>query len=380
MSKSLSGGCLLIFFRHQDLHPCVVEALREGTSGGEGAEEASLCPADATFSRACHCSGISHTCGGKGQEDELKRCLEVEGDSRGRGIEAREEGAHGNERDRELTKSQPLEASSSSSSWLCRRASQGLEVSNPLAEQEEEDEKMEKDERHSGERRGDEDGRPGKDLQCGQRQVPDEVGDRSRRTGESKDSPWCICRYLRHVQVPSVSPVTPQQQRRWGEVWPCYLNKTKPPPSGDLKGKEGGQGAGGGSGSGDDGRASRRSRRADSSAEGMPRKTPGGSCDQDGDERASSASNSEGFEEREARKEVREDGGDADGGEEKRKEENEDEEKDSRRTAVGCFYGTRQELLTPLQLTPEEKQRHKFYLQAAVRCTVLLVASFHKRR
>ncbi|KEP62667.1 UNVERIFIED_CONTAM: cytidine and deoxycytidylate deaminase zinc-binding region domain-containing protein [Hammondia hammondi] len=46
---------------------------------------------------------------------------------------------------------------------------------------------------------------------------------------EAVSSPSALAAsFFVHVAVPSVPPVTTVQQRLWGEVWPCYLNKTKP--------------------------------------------------------------------------------------------------------------------------------------------------------
>ncbi|PFH36949.1 cytidine and deoxycytidylate deaminase zinc-binding region domain-containing protein [Besnoitia besnoiti] len=46
--------------------------------------------------------------------------------------------------------------------------------------------------------------------------------------GEAAGGSAPVSSFFVHVSVPSVPPVTPEQQRVWGEIWPCYLNKTKP--------------------------------------------------------------------------------------------------------------------------------------------------------
>ncbi|KYF42785.1 cytidine and deoxycytidylate deaminase zinc-binding region domain-containing protein [Toxoplasma gondii ARI] len=99
--------------------------------------------------------------------------------------------------------------------------------------------------------------------------------------------PALAASYFVHVAVPSVPPVTTVQQRLWGEVWPCYLNKTK--PSGPKEGTGGDQ------------------------HEGKVRAGPG---------------------------------------------EGERE--------VSASASIRQELLTPLELSEEEKKTHLFFLNAAM--------------
>nr|CEL69555.1 TPA: cytidine and deoxycytidylate deaminase zinc-binding region domain-containing protein, putative [Neospora caninum Liverpool] len=102
-------------------------------------------------------------------------------------------------------------------------------------------------------------------------------------------APASAASFFVHVAVPSVPPVTTEQQRLWGEVWPCYLNKTKPSgPKGD---------AGGGKGEGE---------------------------------------------------------GTVEAGEGEGEKE------------VSASASIRQELLTPLELSEEEKATHLFFLNAAV--------------
>lgn len=193
----------------------------------------------------------------------------------------------------------------------------------------------------------------------------------------SPPSSWCICRYLRHVKVPSVAPVTPQQQRKWNEVWPCYLNKTKPPPSGSMKG--------GGEERDDDrptGESSVENALSTTLPEGVKtRERSRGDATEierlrDAGERqekekiSPAQRKTTGEEEEVSKKEVRRHGTSRGREEEERgrlKEKEEERDKDSPSPVESS--GMRQELLIPLQLTPEEKEQHKLYLQAAVRCT-----------
>ncbi|PHJ19655.1 cytidine and deoxycytidylate deaminase zinc-binding region domain-containing protein [Cystoisospora suis] len=389
---------LLLGTHPKNLHPSIIKALRDGTC--EDSHDIALSP-----SEACQClERIFHSCGKNEDSSSMKiERSHSEGEPLSQeGVAARDE-QDGykkfeiRENEEEEVKNCEL-LSSSSSPWRGRKQ----QSNNPFLEDDyrgsrirEEEKECERDRKpchrhlypHSKEGETEEDREVCKsqDRLVNLEQGRDDVShnETKKRRSEAKNecasssTSWCICRYIRHVKVPSVSPVTPQQQRKWNEVWPCYLNKTKPPPSGSPKGV------------GEEERdyhrcrsessfknalsttlpegVTMRARRRGDATEGAERHRDSG--EKEGEEKVFPA---EGEiveeEEKESKKEVRRRdtsrGREEEWGRLKGKKE---EERDKESQSTAECYGMRQELLIPLQLTPEEKEKHKLYLQAAVR-------------